>query len=163
MEASGYNVFYEKYAKYLNTIEPIDSTFSYGQINSPYSIFCIDFRNYSSFEEFEQFVKEVGLDIDAASWFNAYIERKIFKVWADAITLNLIAYQSTIHRREMFDSFNHTIRSSKPIDSNFKFGKHDFRVREDITIDSILDKILEKGIDSLTSFEKDFLDKNSKN
>lgn len=165
---SGQRVYHKDYSSFLNTVEPIDSNFSYGRINGPYSVICIDFREFDSQKDFTKFVNQTGLDIDPQSWYQAYLGTKIpgvniFKVWIDAITLDLIKYQSDpkwIHPHEDFDLF---MKKLKPIDSNFKFGNFNFRQRDDLTIDSILDKIIESGISSLTPFEKDFLDKNSKN
>jgi hypothetical protein len=129
-----------------------------------YSVICIDFRNYKSTYDFSNFLKDVGLDLNAESWYGTHLGITIpgvyvNRVWIDSVTLNLIAYE-TDTKQEFFDGFASFLHKSKPIDHTFEYGKMKLQQRQDVTVDSILDKILEKGRDSLTNFELEFL-KNS--
>jgi len=160
MESCGYLVYDKKYSDYMRSVNPIDETFSYGKIDSVYSNFCIDFTNYSSIQEFNEFVNYANLDLDSKSWFKAFTQKGIEKVWVDSITLSLVEYELN-GRRIIFDDYTKFMQKSKPIDSNFKYGNFKFRTSQNLSIDAILDKILEKGIKSLTPYEKDFLQKQS--
>jgi len=130
-----------------------------------YSIFCIDLRNYSSGEELEEFFKEVGLDMIGSSWYDAHIGNWIKgafvnRVWIDAITLSLVAYE-TSDQQMIYPAFAQFLNESKGIDKTFQYANLKFSHRKDLTIDDILDKILVSGPESLTDFEKNFLNQQS--
>ena len=132
-----------------------------------YSVLLIDFRNYNSAEELQNFFTNVGLDMIGSSWYEAYLGNwiegvKVNRVWVDAVTRCLIAYE-TDEQQMIYTGFAEYLNSLQPIDKTFEYGKIDFFHRKDVTIDSILDKILEKGANSLTKFEKSFLENNSQN
>jgi hypothetical protein len=132
-----------------------------------YSVFCVDFRNFSSAEEMESFFQKVGLDLVGKSWYDAHIGKwikgkKVNRVWIDSITLSLVAYE-TDDDQMLYPGFAQFLQDSPCIDTNFKYGEVKFNHRKDITIDSILEKILKSGTESLTDFERNFLDKNSEN
>ncbi len=131
-----------------------------------YSVFCLDLRNFSSGQDLENFFKEVGLDMIGSSWYDAYLGKwiegeRVNRVWIDSVTLSLVAYE-TDQQQMIYPSFAQFLTNSKGIDKSFKYGEYKLNVRKDITIDSILDKNLESGTDSLTDFEKNFLDQQSK-
>jgi hypothetical protein len=131
-----------------------------------YSVFCVDFRKFSSGDELDSFFKEVGLDMIGTSWYDAYLGKWINgtivnRVWIDSITLSLVAYE-TDKEQMIYPSFAKFLNETKPIDKTFQYGKVELNPRKDLTIDDILDKILESGPDSLTNFEKNFLKQQSK-
>ncbi len=134
-------------------------------IELKYSVICIDFRDFKSGQELNDLFKQVGLDMDGPSWYNAHLGKWIQdvivnRVWIDAITLSLVAYE-TDKQQMIYPSFAQYLNDSKGIDKTFEYGKFKSQPRKDITIDTILDKILESGQDSLTDFERNFLKNNS--
>jgi hypothetical protein len=171
LQSNGYQTYDQKYSYYTRDLKPIDEDFTYGKIDTPYSKFCIDFTEFSSFKDFDKFVEKANLDLDSKSWWGSYVGTtipgyNIKKVWIDAITLSLIDFELVNNtRRIIHEDFKKFMFKIKPIDLSFKYGNHIFRTREDsnLDLDTILDKILLKGIDSLTPFEKDFLNKQSQN
>jgi hypothetical protein len=130
-----------------------------------YSVICIDFRKFSSVEELDSFFKQVGLDMSPQSWYDAYLGnwikgKKVNRIWLDSITLSLIAYE-TDDDQQLYPGFANFLQDSIGIDSTFRYGDIKLNHRKDITVDSILEKVLKSGTESLTEFEKNFLDKNA--
>jgi hypothetical protein len=131
-----------------------------------YSVFCVDFRDFKSAKELDNFFKQVGLDMNGDTWYELYLGNwikgvRINKVWFDLVTSNLIAYE-TCQEQMMYPSFADYLTNLKPIDLTFKYGKIEFPEGE-LTIDGILDKILRSGPESISQRERDFLNKNSEN
>jgi len=132
-----------------------------------YSVFCLDFRNFDSGETLDAFFKEVGLDLNGKSWYLAHLGQwiqgsVINKVWIDSITLSLVAYE-TDQKQMIYPSFAEFLSNSPSIDRNFRYGNFKLTHRKDLNVDSILDKILVSGTESLTFFEKNFLDEFNRN
>jgi len=131
-----------------------------------YSVFCIDFRNFNSVQDFDMFVNRIGLPINAKNWYEVYLGNwikgvRVNRIWFDKVTLSLVAYE-TDNDQMIYQSFADYLNKVQPIDSNFKFGQVEFAKEEvGITIDSVLQKILSSGMDSLTIEELEFLENNS--
>ena len=131
-----------------------------------YSVFCIDLRNFNSAQDFDLFLKQVGLPINAKNWYEVYLGNwikgvRVNRIWFDKVTLSLVAYE-TDSEQMIYPSFADYLNKLQPIDTSFKFGKVEFATGENgITIDSVLQKILESGMNSLTIEELEFLEKNS--
>lgn len=130
-----------------------------------YSVICLDLRNFKSGQELDNFFKEVGLDLNGPSWYDAHIGNWIRgtivnKVWLDVVTLCLVAYE-TSDQQMIYPQFAQYLNELKGIDKTFKYGEVKFNTRKDLTLDDILDKILVSGTNSLTDFEKSFLEQQS--
>ena len=130
-----------------------------------YSVFCIDFRNFKTEVELDELFKEVGLDMKGQEWFKMHKGQWIpnvivNRIWIDSVTLSLVAYETNTQQM-IYPSFAEFLNNSKGIDKTFRYASLKFTHRTDLTLDSILDKILEQGSDSLTDFEKNFLKQQS--
>jgi hypothetical protein len=134
--------------------------------NFEYSVICIDFRDFSSAEELDNFFEDTGLDMNGSSWFDLHLGKWIVgtiinKIWVDLMTLKLVAYE-TETQQMIYPAFAQHLNEMKPIDRSFKYDAVVFEDPEDISLDDILDKILVSGTASLTEFEKSFLEQQSK-
>jgi hypothetical protein len=130
-----------------------------------YSIFCLDLRDFKSGDDLDSFFKEVGLDLNGPSWYDAHLGSWIKgtivnKVWIDIVTLCLVAYE-TSDQQMIYPQFAQFLNQLKGIDKTFQYGKVKFNTRKDLNLDDILDKILVSGTSSLTDFEKSFLEQQS--
>lgn len=133
--------------------------------NFEYSVICIDFRDFSSAEELNNFFEDTGLDLNGSDWYSAHLGKWINgvvvnKVWLDVNTLNLIAYE-TENQQMIYPQFAQYLSQIKPIDRSFKYDDVEFDEPKDLSLDNILDKILEHGSESLTDFERNFLNEQS--
>jgi hypothetical protein len=133
--------------------------------NFEYSVICIDFRDFSSAEELNNFFEDTGLDLNGSDWYSAHLGKWINgvvvnKVWLDVNTLNLIAYE-TENQQMIYPQFAQYLSQIKPIDRSFKYDDVEFDEPKNLSLDDILDKILEHGSESLTDFERNFLNEQS--
>jgi hypothetical protein len=133
--------------------------------NFEYSVICIDFRDFSSSEELDNFFEDTGLDLNGSDWYSAHTGKWINgvvvnKVWLDVNTLNLIAYE-TQNQQMIYPQFAQYLSELKPIDRSFRYENVEFDEPKDLSLDDILDKILEHGSESLTDFERNFLNEQS--
>lgn len=134
--------------------------------NLPYSVILIDLRAYNSAFDFDNFVKRIGLPINAYNWYECYLGNwikgvRVNKIWLDKVTLSLVAYETDTEQM-IYPGFADQLNKLQPIDESFKFGKVKFATLDDgITIDSVMKKILSSGMDSLTVEELEFLENNA--
>ena len=112
-------------------------------------------RRFKTLEDFEKVLEDNELDkIDPESLYKLLLEGYT-KLFIDKETFKIIGYCHTVDRKliQISEDFILHLRNMNSI--TFKSKKGNF------TIDSILDKISQFGIESLTYQEKEFLKNNS--
>ena len=131
-----------------------------------YSVICIDFRDFSSGEELDNFFDDCNISLDGHEWYGFYLGEWIqgfcvTKVWLDKNTLSLISYEID-GQQIMYPLFGQYLNVIEPINRNFqKVESTTNQTIQDLTVDGILDKILKFGKNSLSPTEKKFLDSQS--
>jgi hypothetical protein len=119
------------------------------------NVISIHLRRFKTLEDFERVLEENELHkIDAESCYKLMLEGYT-KIFIDKETLKMIGYCHSVDKKliQISEDFILYLRDMNSI--TFKTKKTDF------TIDSILDKISQLGIESLTYQEKEFLKNNS--
>lgn len=117
-----------------------------------FEIIILDLRRYSTVDELKTIIEENNLKIDPEKI--SQISSKYSKVFIDKISNELFAV--------IYKGTNEVIISKQCEDSLLKLESLKLpEMKKNLTLDSILDKISEKGFKSLTAHEKLFLKKNS--
>jgi hypothetical protein len=119
------------------------------------NVISIHLRRFKTLEDFEKVLEDNELDkIDPESLYKLLLEGYT-KLFIDKETFKIIGYCHTVDRKliQISEDFILHLRDMNSI--TFKSKKGNF------TIDSILDKISQFGIESLTYQEKEFLKNNS--
>lgn len=135
-----------------------------------YSIICIDFRKFVSVSDFANFCLSANLDLKAEEWYELHLGnwlpgKVINKVWIDSKTYAIVAYETTTHQM-IHDVFASFLNEMPSVDRNYKHDTTSLTQSQPVTpltLDGILDKISSKGMKSLTKFELEFLESQSKN
>lgn len=118
------------------------------------NIISIHLRRFKSIEDFQNLCDENNLDnIDAESLYNLMTNGYI-KVFLDANSHEVIGLTHTENKRLLQISEEFIVHMKNMPSISLK-------PKTVLTIDSILDKINSKGLDSLTKREKEFLNNNS--
>ena len=119
------------------------------------NVISIHLRRFKTLEDFEKVLEDNDLtNIDAEACLNLMMEGYT-KVFIDKNTYKIIGYCHQYDKKliQISEDFVLYLKNMNSITyRNFK---------PNLTIDSILDKINEKGIDSLTKQEKEFLNNNN--
>lgn len=121
-----------------------------------WSVILIDLTNITDVKDLELLIEDNGFDnIDAIKLMD-HKKKGYRKLFFDKQTQATLAYTHINSSDKIIiqDNFQDFLKKLKPID----FTKD----VKDISIDSILDKINESGIQSLSKREKQFLDENSR-
>jgi len=119
------------------------------------NVICIHLRRFKSPEEFQRLLDDNELDsIDPEALYNLMLEG-FTKIYFDVNTHKIIGLTHIENKKliQISEDFIIHLRKMNSITLKPK--------NQNLTIDSILDKINLKGIDSLTEKEKDFLKNNS--
>jgi hypothetical protein len=123
------------------------------------NIICIHLTRFQTLEDFRKMLIDNGL--------SAFIEAKVLvnlkhdgylKLWLDNQTFRTIAWtqhpdKKRVHFSDDYQQYLKDMNSLTFIDT---------QDQSVLNLDVILDKIANSGIESLTSYEKEFLDKCSK-
>jgi hypothetical protein len=121
------------------------------------NVISIHLRRFKSVEDFEKLLSDNELDnIDPEACFNLMMEGYT-KIFIDKNTFKIVGYCHGLDKKLIQISEDFVLHLKNMNSISFKKSTQHF------TIDSILDKINEKGIDSLTKLEKEFLNNNSSN
>jgi hypothetical protein len=122
--------------------------------NMKFEVVVFDLRKYSTPEEIENIAVANDISIDSKKVSD--LAAKYSKVFVDKLTGELFAVMkkgsSEVEMSKFCEDKLLSIKSSTPIND---------KIENNFTIDSILDKITEKGLESLSIREKLFLKKNS--
>ena len=122
--------------------------------NMKFEVVVFDLRKFSTPEEIENIA--VANDISIDSKKVSSLATKYSKVFVDKLTGELFAVMkkgsTEVEMSKFCEDKLLSIKPSSPFND---------QVEDNFTIDSILDKISEKGIESLSVREKFFLKKNS--
>jgi hypothetical protein len=120
--------------------------------NLKFDIVVFDLRKYNTVEDIQNIIDINDLNIDAKKLSDLSV--KWGKVFIDKISSTVFAYiikgSSEVTLSKESDDF---LLQLKALSTVVK--------KENLSLDGILDKITEKGIESLTAYEKYFLKKNS--
>lgn len=120
--------------------------------NLKFDIVVFDLRKYNTVEDIQNIIDLNDLNIDAKKLSDLSV--KWNKVFIDKLSNKVFAYvikgSAEITLSKESDDSLLKVKSLSPV-----------VVKENLSLDGILDKITEKGIDSLTAYEKFFLKKNS--
>lgn len=119
---------------------------------------CIHMNRFKDLDEFITLLEDNDLDTKIDP--NVLLDMKnegYLKVWFDRETFETIAWTVHPYKRVLCMNYEYTqfLKDSKSI--TIKHNKAP--KKDDFVLNKILDKIAEKGIDSLSSKEKSFLDK----
>jgi hypothetical protein len=122
--------------------------------NMKFEVVVFDLRKYSTPEEIENIAVTNDISIDSKKVSS--LATKYSKVFVDKLTGELFAVMkkgsTEVEMSKFCEDKLLSIKPSAPIND---------KIEDNFTIDSILDKITEKGIESLSVREKFFLKKNS--
>ena len=122
--------------------------------NMKFEVVVFDLRKYSTPEEIENIAVTNDISIDSKKVSS--LATKYSKVFVDKLTGELFAVMkkgsTEVEMSKFCEDKLLSIKSSAPIND---------KIEDNFTIDSILDKITEKGLESLSIREKFFLKKNS--
>ena len=119
------------------------------------NVICIHLRRFKSVEDFQSLLDDNGLDtIDPESLYSIMLEG-FTKIYLDINTHKIVAL-THIDNKKLIQISEDFIIHLRRMNSITKKSK-----RNNLSVDSILDKINLKGIESLTEKEKDFLKNNS--
>lgn len=130
-----------------------------------YSVFVIDLRDFKTMEDLKSFLVEMKLDVIDPNFFwecktgthRGYPAMN--KVWLDKASLYAVGYE-TKKERNLFPFFLDTITNLEPLrrGQTCPFDSIELNKKvENLSLDSILEKIHANGISSLTKEEKEFL------
>lgn len=120
------------------------------------NVISIHLRRFKSVEDYQKLLDDNEMDnIDAEACYNLMMEGYT-KIFIDKNTYKIIGYCHGFDKKliQISEDFIVHLKNMNSIG---------FKRNQNLTIDSILDKINEKGIDSLTNKEKEFLNNNSSN
>lgn len=121
------------------------------------NVLSIHLKRFKTIEDFERLIDDNELDnIDPEACYQLMVEG-FTKLFIDSNTYKIIGYQHGSDKRLIQISEDFIINLKHMNSITFK------RRPQNFTIDSILDKINAKGIESLTKQEKEFLNNNSSN
>ena len=130
-----------------------------------YSIFVIDFRDFDTIESLKSFLIDMKIDsINPENLWGCKLGSGAYppmnKLWIDKATLYAVGYE-TKKERNLFPFFLDNITGLEPLRRGqvCPFDSIILNKNTDLTLDSILEKIHDNGLSSLTQEEKDFLDK----
>ena len=119
-----------------------------------FEVVVFDLRKYSTPEEIENIAVANDISIDSKKVSD--LATKYSKIFVDKLTGELFAVMKKGSNEVEISKFCEdkliSIKPSSPINE---------KIEDNFTIDSILDKITEKGIESLTIREKYFLKRNN--
>ena len=118
------------------------------------NVISIHLRRFKTIYDFQKVLDDNELfKIDAESCYNLMLDGYT-KIFIDKNTLKIIGYCHSVDKKliQISEDFVLYLRDMNSITQNRKTN---------LTIDSILDKINQYGIDSLTHNEKEFLKNNS--
>jgi len=121
------------------------------------NIICIHLRRFKTQEDLENLFQQHGLDtIDSETCFSL-MRDGFTKIFIDKNTYKLIGYCHESNRKmiQISEDFISHLRKMDSI--TIKNPK----IKYKLSVDSILDKISELGVESLTEKEKEFLKNNS--
>jgi hypothetical protein len=117
-----------------------------------FDIVVLDLRKYNTVEDIQNIIDINDLNIDAKKLSDLSV--KWNKVFIDKISSTVFAYiikgSSEVTLSKESDDSLLQLKALSPV-----------LKKENLSLDGILDKITEKGIESLTAYEKYFLKKNS--
>lgn len=116
------------------------------------NIFAINLKKYSTKEEFEKLGSDNGLSLDGKKLVE--YRNRFTKIFVNRVDMSVVAAQLGDGSIRLTSE---GISTLSKVD-NLQMGI----LEDDFTIDGILDKISESGVNSLTAKEKIFLKKNSK-
>ncbi len=121
------------------------------------NVISIHLRRFKTIQDYEKLLLDNGLDkIDAEALYNLKMDGYT-KIFIDQGTFKIIGYCHFLDKKliQISEDFVLHLKNMDSISYN--------KTQKNLTIDSILDKISEKGIDSLTTQEVNFLNNNSNN
>ena len=117
------------------------------------NIISIHLTRFKSIEEFKNLLDDNGIEnVDAKKLFE-HKEAGYIKIFFDKTTFEAIAYVHKSSKKEI--TFQDDFKSFLKEMPSISFSNDD---SIDLNVDVILEKISEKGIDSLSRKEKEFLD-----
>ena len=117
------------------------------------NVVSIHLKRFKSVEDFQKLLDENGIqNLDATKLFE-HKESGYTKIFFDKNTFEAVAYVHESSKKEIIfqDDFKEFLKNMKSLSS-----KTDNKIVLDV--DVILEKISEKGIDSLSKKEREFLD-----
>lgn len=132
-----------------------------------FNLFLINLIDFNSQDEIFDYLKSVNLSDNLSSEDLWKIKsgdftygKQVLKIWYDSVTFFAIAYQTETSQKfnTQFISF---LENMEPLSIDDAFIPQISTVSnfQDLTVDSILDKINSNGMDSITKEELDFLQK----
>lgn len=119
------------------------------------NVISIHLRRFKTIDDFQKVLDDNELfKIDAESCYNLMLDGYT-KIFVDKNTLKIIGYCHSVDKKLIQISEDFVVYLKDMNSISFKGKKHN------LTIDGILDKISQYGIESLTHNEKEFLKNNS--
>lgn len=119
------------------------------------NVLCLHLKRFKNLDEFQKVLDDNDLtNVDAESCYKLMIDG-FTKIFIDKNTLKIIGYCHESERKLIQISEDFILYLKNMNSLSFKKNP------KDLTIDSILDKISQFGIDSLTTQEEEFLKNNS--
>lgn len=118
------------------------------------NILSIHLTKFNSVSEIDKALSDNNITNFCAKKLFEHKEKGYLKVFFDLTTQNIIAYTHKDDKKkiQLQTEFKDYLKNLKSISTK----------KKDLSLDNILDKISESGIDSLTKSEKSFLETNSK-
>lgn len=133
-----------------------------------FNIICINLRDFNTKDEFAKFISDMNFDMDVDAYWDVKIGKwngtKVWRIWIDSTTFNMVAFESRQEQNFASQFLEHLLNMEpiRPGDLSPVLTQKTTQVKnESMSIDSLLDKISLKGINSLSKEEKDFLDNNN--
>jgi hypothetical protein len=129
-----------------------------------FNIIMIDLTIFNNEDEIKDFLSSCGL-LDKIDYKNMWQCIKgeftsgspIVRIWFDAKTFGVVAY-SLWNSQDFTTEFVDFLKNMSPIQYGQKIETEEQISEVELNVDSILDKIRTKGLESLTIEEKNFLD-----
>ena len=123
------------------------------------NIICIHLTRFYDLEDFRKMLRDNGLSafIEAKVLFNLKQDGYL-KLWLDNQTFRTIAWTTSPDKKRIHFSDDYA-QFLKDLNSLTFIEKSE---STNLNLDQILDKIAKSGIESLTTYEKQFLDQCSK-
>lgn len=132
-------------------------------MNMPFEYIKIDLRDFKSIKDLRRSLKDIGVAAEVAKYlFHIKDDKEIKIIFVDKVYFQPFAYCDEDLNVKFFQNVVDEMRKEKslnfiPKSENKKINENTFS--QNMSVDSILDKINIFGVDSLTKIEKDFLEK----
>ena len=136
-----------------------------------YSATSIDLQAFNTYEDMQDFFKKLNYPYDDEDlqeiWKHkmgkSNIGEKVIKLWVDSVTFNTFAYE-TIKGAKFFSEYGEYLSHLTPISPYYVENKKEKVSNFDklLTLDGVLDKINQTGINSLSEDELNILENLSK-